>query len=164
MRQLSFIRDQHGTAAVEFALVLPVVIGLIIGTMEVGLVALVSNTLDNAVQSAARAVRVNETGAATTNAAFKTAICSGMFEAQATCLSKLSVSVRTFASFAAAQAAASDTPAAEFSKGVAGDIVLVKATYTWPFFMPFFTLGLQQSGPTNVLLDARTTFKNEPYS
>lgn len=162
MRTTSFTSHDGGATSVELALILPVVIGVIIGTLEVGLVGLVSNTLDNAVQTAARSIRVNEATAATTNGEFKTAVCNGMFEAQASCLSKLNVSVRTFANFASAQSAAGEAPAGEFAKGVAGDIVLVKATYNWPFFMPFFTLGFQQSGPTTVVLDARTTFKNEP--
>ena len=164
MRISSFTSDDGGAAAIEFAFVLPVVIGLITGTFEVGLVALASNTLDNSVQAAARTLRVNEPGAANTNSEFKTKICSRMFESQATCLSKLNVSVRTFAYFAQAKAAAGDTPAGEFAKGTAGDIVMVKATYTWPFFMPFFTLGFQQAGPGSVLIDQRTTFKNEPYT
>ena len=164
MRISSFTSDVGGAAAIEFAFVLPVVIGLITGTFELGLVALAANTLDNSVQAAARTLRVNETGAANTNSDFKTKICSGMFETQATCLSKLNVSVRTFADFAHARAAGGDAPAGEFSKGTAGDVVMVKATYSWPFFMPFFNLGFQPSGPGSVLLDERSTFKNEPYT
>ena len=158
-----FARDQAGATAIEFALVLPLLIGVLIGTLEVGLVGLVSNNLDNSVQSAARMIRVGDTGAPTSASAFKAKVCSGMFESQADCLAKLDISVRKFANFAGAQAAASDPAAGQFDQAGAGDIVLVKATYRWPFFMPFFSIGYQQAGATTVLLDARTTFKNEPF-
>jgi Flp pilus assembly protein TadG len=164
MRLSICVRDQAGSTAVEFALVLPLLIGVIIGTVETGLVGLVSNNLDNAVQTAARAIRVGAANAPTSASEFKTAVCNGMFEGQTACQAKLAVSVRKFASFAAAQAAASDAPGGEFDKGGASDVILVKATYQWPFFLPFFTLGAQQSGPTTLVLDARTTFKNEPFA
>jgi len=164
LSRADFGRDSSGATAVEFALVLPLLIGMLVGTVEIGLVGVVSNTLDNAVQKAARMVRVNQVGAPTDAASFKTAVCNSMFESQTSCQAKLAVSVRQFATFAAAQSAASDAPAGEFQPGTAGDIILVKATYQWPFFMPFFDLGIRQSGPMTLSLDARTTFKNEPYT
>lgn len=164
MRIRDFAIDRRGAAAIEFALVLPLLIGLMVGTVEIGLVGIVSNNLDNSVQSAARMIRTGEADAPATASGFKTQVCSGMFDSQASCLSKLAISVRTFPDFASAQTAAGDAPADQFNRGAAGDIVLVKATYQWPFFMPFFSVGFQQSGPTTIVLDARTTFKNEPYS
>lgn len=159
-----FAHDARGAAAVEFALVLPILIGMLVGTLEIGIVGLVSNTLDNAVHKAARMIRVNQTGAPTDAASFKTAVCNSMFESQSACQAKLAISVRKFATFADAQTAAGDAATGQFDAGTAGDIILVKATYQWPFFMPFFDLGFQQSGPTTLALDARTTFKNEPYT
>lgn len=163
MRTRRFADNEAGATAIEFALVLPLLIAVIVGTVEIGLVGLVSNTLDNSVQAAARMIRVGDAGAPTTASEFATKVCSGMFESQASCQAKLAVSVRKFPDFAHAQLAAADPPTGQFDKGSAGDIILVKATYQWPFFMPFFTLDFQQSGPTTVLLDARTTFKNEPF-
>lgn len=164
MRIRKFGVDRSGAAAIEFALVLPLLIGLMVGTVEIGLVGIVSNNLDNSLQSAARMIRTGEADAPTSSSAFATQVCSGMFDSRASCLSKIAISVRSFPDFASAQAAAGDAASGQFSPGAAGDIVLVKATYQWPFFMPFFNLGFQQSGPTTIALDARTTFKNEPYS
>ncbi|MFC3070074.1 TadE/TadG family type IV pilus assembly protein [Phenylobacterium soli] len=159
----AFASDRQGATAIEFALVLPLLIGIIVGTVEIGIVGLVSNTLDNSVQAASRKIRVGDTGAPTSASEFRDAVCSGMFEPRNSCLAKLNVSVRKFSNFASASAAAGDAPANQFDRGGEGDIILVKATYRWPFFMPFFTLDYQQSGAAAVLLDARTTFKNEPF-
>ncbi|HEV2531611.1 TadE/TadG family type IV pilus assembly protein [Phenylobacterium sp.] len=164
MRISRLAKDERGTAAIEFALLTPLLVGVIMGTVEIGLVGLVSNTLDNAVQSAARTIRTGESDAPTNATDFKTAVCNGMFESQTACGAKLAISVRKYTTFANANAAAGDAPAGEFDKGTAGDVILVKATYQWPFFMPFFNLGFQQSGPTTLVLDARTTFKNEPFT
>lgn len=164
MRIGKFRQDQRGAAAIEFALVLPLLIGLMAGTVEIGLVGIVSNNLDNAVQGAARKLRTGEADGATSASDFANQVCAGMFDSQASCLSKLAISVQKFGDFASAEAVANNAPAGQFDKGDAGDIVLVKATYQWPFFMPFFNLGFQQSGLTTIVLDARTTFKNEPFS
>lgn len=163
MRAGRMIEDQAGAAAIEFALVLPLLIAMIIGTVEIGLVGLVSNNLDNSLQAAARTIRVGDAGAPTTASEFESKVCSRMFESQASCRGRLAISVRRFADFAHAQAAAADPPAGQFDRGAAGDIILVKATYQWPFFVPFFTVGFQQSEPSTLVLDARTTFKNEPF-
>lgn len=164
MRYSPFLENTSGAAAVEMALVLPILIGLIMGTVEIGVVGLVSNNLDNSLQSAARMVRVGESDAPADAAAFKRQVCAHMLDAQSDCLAKLAISVRTFPDFASAEAAAGDAAADQFNAGGPGDIVLVKATYQWPFFMPFFDLGYRQAGPGSVLLDARTAFKNEPYA
>lgn len=164
MRCSPFLKNTSGAAAVEMALVLPIVIGLIMGTVEIGLVGLASNNLDNALQGAARMVRVGESDAPADADAFKRKVCARMFETEADCLARLAISVRTFPDFASAQTAADDTAAGQFDAGGPGQIVLVKATYPWPFFMPFFDLGYRPAGPASVLLDARTAFKNEPYA
>lgn len=163
VRRPQFISDERGAAAVELALVLPMLIGLLVGTFQIGLVGLVANNLDNTMQGVARKIRTGESDAPASAADFKTAICAGMFDSPGSCQARLSVSVRKFASFSAARSAAGDLPDNSFDPGTAGDVILVKATYQWPFFFPFFTIGYQQSGPMTVLLDSRTTFKNEPY-
>lgn len=164
MRYSPFLSDRRGAAAVEMALVLPLLIGLIMGAVEIGLVGLTSNTLDNALQHAARMVRVGESDAPASASDFKSQVCAEMFDARDSCLSRLMISVRKFPDFASAQAAAGDVATDQFDAGGPGDIVLVKATYQWPFFVPFFDVGFQQAGPMTILLDARTAFKNEPYA
>jgi Flp pilus assembly protein TadG len=54
-------KGRGGNAAVEFALILPVFISLIVGVMEVGRILWIQNTLQQAVEAAARCATVNAT-------------------------------------------------------------------------------------------------------
>ncbi len=49
-----FIRNRKGSAMMEFGLLTPVVVSFIIGAIELGMVYLVSNSLENAVLTASR--------------------------------------------------------------------------------------------------------------
>jgi Flp pilus assembly protein TadG len=61
-------RDRRGAAAVEMAMVMPAVLLLLLGTMEVGRMAWTKATLTYAVQEAARCGAVNTTLCPTTGA------------------------------------------------------------------------------------------------
>jgi Flp pilus assembly protein TadG len=60
-----WLRDRGGNAAVEFALVLPLFLTLIIGVMELGQILLKQNALQRAVEIAARCASVDKTNCAT---------------------------------------------------------------------------------------------------
>jgi hypothetical protein len=40
----------------------------------------------------------------------------------------------------------------------------VRATYRWPLILPMYAGNFQLAGPNEALLDARATFRNEPYA
>ena len=50
----SFARNDRGAAVVEFALVAPILISLLVGAMNIGLYFFAQNSVDNAVETAAR--------------------------------------------------------------------------------------------------------------
>ena len=164
MRLRALWRSERGATAIEFALVAPCVIILLLSIVEVGVLSFVAACLDNAVASAARTVRTGQTDGPNTAQAFETSICGMMPEGLEACRGKLTISVRQFASFANVTSAANAPPGGEFSRGAAGDIMLVKATYRWPLLTPFMSRLYQPAGAGEVLLDARLTFRNEPYS
>jgi Flp pilus assembly protein TadG len=56
-----FARDDRGAAAIEYAFVLPALLGLAIGVMDLGRLVWTQVTLDRAVQAAARCAAVNAT-------------------------------------------------------------------------------------------------------
>lgn len=67
-------RDQRGVAAVEFALVLPILLLILFGIIQFGFIFVVQNSMQNAVREGARAMAVStETGQALRNVGEDTA-------------------------------------------------------------------------------------------
>ena len=156
----SFTEDDGG-AAIEFGLIAPMLIALMIATIQVGYLGMMSNNLDTAVTVAARKIR---TGAAPADVAgFTDAICATMVDSADLCRSRLRIAVQKAANFAGASALADAEPTGQYDAGDAGDIILVRATYRAPLMAPLYTGGFQRVGTNEALLDARTAFRNEPY-
>lgn len=65
MRLLSFGRDEHGGSVVEFALVLPIFLMLLLGTIHAALLMFAVSSLHYAVEEAARCSAVNAVDCAT---------------------------------------------------------------------------------------------------
>jgi Flp pilus assembly protein TadG len=148
----------------EFALLAPMLIALLFGTVEIGVMEMMSTNLDAAVLVAARMIRTGDANRATTASGFVSQVCANMSDSLANCTARLAVSVSTFSSFASVQQAATSAPDGSFNGGGPGDIILVKATYAWPLILPFYSGGFQSQGPTKAILSTSTTFKNEPYA
>lgn len=157
-------RDEGAATAIEFALVLPVLVLVLLSIIEVGVLGFVSNNLDDAVGSAARAIRTGQSDGPSSAAEFKSLVCTRMADPAAACADKLTISVEKYADFTTMAAAADAPPNGSFDKGQAGDIILVKANYRWPLLTPFVGQVFHHTGPTEVQLDGRAAFKNEPYS
>lgn len=69
LRPIAFIRGNHGAAAVEFALVLPALAGLLVGGLYTGLLVYSATGLQHAVEQAARCYSVNATQCGSSSAA-----------------------------------------------------------------------------------------------
>ena len=68
--------DETGSPAIEFALVFPIFIGVVLATLQAGSIFLVKAFFELAAEEAARIVLTNQTDASTFTAAdFKTAVC-----------------------------------------------------------------------------------------
>ena len=161
-----FARARRGAVTVEFAFVSIPFLLLVFAIIELGLVFLVSLTLENAVYDVGRTIRTGEVQTAGRSAAtFKSAICTEMSWLGSACSSALSVDVRTFAGFSASGAALNtakpNTPC--WDPGGPGSIVLVRAYYNWPLVTPLLQTGLQTSNGKR-MVTAAAAFANEPYS
>ena len=161
-----FARARRGAVTVEFAFVSIPFLLLVFAIIELGLVFLVSLTLENAVYDVGRTIRTGEVQTAGRSAAtFKSAICTEMSLLGSACSSALSVDVRTFAGFSASGAALNtakpNTPC--WDPGGPGSIVLVRAYYNWPLVTPLLQTGLQTSNGKR-MVTAAAAFANEPYS
>ncbi len=167
----SFLRARGGAAAVEMALVATPFFLLLFGILELGLVFLMSSTLENATAAAARTIRTGElqSGAAPTAAAFKSAICNNFAFMQSDCASNLYVDVQTFSTFSSVTAPQPvkngnfDPSVLQFSPGGPQSIVLVRAYYQWTMFTPLMSQAVQQLNGGKMLLTSTATFRNEPY-
>ena len=145
---------------------------LLFGIVEVGMIFLISASLESGMDIAARTIRTGQfqTGAAPTAAAFKTTICNTFGWFQADCTAHLSVDVRTYSTFASVTApqpvsnGVFNAAALTFTPGNANDIVVVRAYYQWTLIAPFFNQALQQLNGGVALLTATAAFRNEPYS
>jgi Flp pilus assembly protein TadG len=166
------IRSERGAAAVEMALVATPFFMLLFGIIEVGMVFLISASLENGMDIAARTIRTGQfqTGATPTAAAFKTTICNTFGWFQADCTANLYVDVRTFSTFSSITApqpvsnGSFNTSALTFSPGGPNDIVVVRAYYQWPLIAPFFDAAMQQLNGGVAVLTSTFAFRNEPYS
>ena len=169
-----FLRARRGATAIEFAIIATPFFVLLFGIIELGMVFMVSLTLQNATDNAARKIRTGafQTGGSAAKADFKTLVCSSMSWLSAPCSSKLTVAVQTFANFTAAgtsgpAAAATFNPNNTcFTTGQPGDIVLVRAYNQWDVFTPLLDASLVNmgAGSGKRLISAATSFRNEPYS
>src|SRR5689334_11894402 len=121
------LADERGATAVEFAFIAPVLVGIIFATLEMGVLGLISNSFDNAVVAAARSIRTGQSDGPTSASAFEDRVCGRMPGDLSECRSRLTVSVRKFATFSALAAGAGSAPDGTFDKGLASDIILVKA-------------------------------------
>ena len=164
--------DKSGATAVEFAIVVTPLIFMLFSILELAAVFLVTATLDNATNDAARAIRTGATqtsggGSATT---LRDSICAKLGWLQSTCAANLTVDVRTYSQFSN-QAAPSpvtntntfDPKVLAYSAGSQGDIVLVRAFYQWQLITPYLYGGLQKLSGGKDLIIATATFRNEPY-
>lgn len=173
-----FGAHRRGSTAVEFAFVALPFLTLLFAVLELGMVFLVSTTLQNAADSASRKIRTGELqSSGGTPQTFKAAICADMAWLGSDCSSNLAVDVRTYTNFdsMATQNAAGNWVLAgptvtngvvqdgSWDTGDAEEIVLVRAYYTWTLFTPLLNSGLATIGNNKRLISTTVTFRNEPW-
>ena len=166
------IRSERGAAAVEMALVATPFVMLLFGIVEIAMIFMISASLENGMDIAARTIRTGQfqTGGTATAAAFKTTICNTFGWFQSDCTNNLSVDVRTYSTFASVTApqpvsnGVFNSGALTFQPGSANDIVVVRAYYKWTLLAPMFNQAFQQLNGGVALLTTTAAFRNEPYN
>jgi Flp pilus assembly protein TadG len=168
---LRFGRTRDGATAVEFALVAPIFIGLLISVLETGMFFFAQNVLQAAAVQAGRLIL---TGQAQTNGLTETKFASDVcpsIQALFNC-KNLMVDVENYASFIGANVA---TPTLTFntqgqvtnnwgySPGTPGEIVVVRLMYQWPIITGPFSLILPNLSNGTSLIMGVTAFRVEPY-
>jgi Flp pilus assembly protein TadG len=157
----AFRGDESGAAAIEYAIIAPVLFFALLSLIEIGVLGMMTSGLDNAVIDASRRIRTGRSDAASSASAFEDQVCGRL--PLTSCRDRLVVSVQKFSGFATAGAAVAAAPQGQFDKGGPSDIILVKADYKWPLITPFLATAYHRSGPMDVTVSARFAFKNEPF-
>jgi Flp pilus assembly protein TadG len=174
MNFLTLLKNRAGSAAVEFALVLPPFLALMFSTFEVGWFYFANSQVDAATVEASRFIR---TGQAQKQGfdkqAFFDAVCPSL-EIFGDCEDRLTVEVQTFASFAdlAADTAPvtcrnddpQDVLAIPYQPGLDNQIVRLRLCLIYDTINPTIGINVSDAAGGKRRLFGSYLFRNEPFS
>lgn len=173
-----WLRNERGSAAIEFAIVAVPFFMFVLGVLGIGLYFFTSNALEHGVESAARKIRTGEAQKTSlTVGAFKELVCADAGK-YIDC-NKLRVVLQNGSSWSeiAPQACLDDNNNIVSSTGSASEavskytgaesqVVLVTLCYQWDLAKTFgfLNLGTNSDGSGAAVLQSATAFRTEPYS
>ncbi|HEY6579095.1 MAG TPA: TadE/TadG family type IV pilus assembly protein [Rhizomicrobium sp.] len=167
-------RARSGSAAIEFAIIAPVLALFLFGIMETGAIFFAQSTLQNAADDAARLVRTGQAqNENMTRTQYVAQICGEMagLIGASSCNANLQVDMQSFTDFTAAnynnvlnKNGSLNKTQMQYLAGSACDVVLVRAFYPWTIMTPMLAPLLQDMPAGQYLLAAAEAFRNEPYS
>jgi Flp pilus assembly protein TadG len=161
LRTLS--RNESGVTGLEFAMIGPIFLLLILAVLENGLTLWTQSVLDNAVRDAARLSLTGQSQNGGTS--FVTQLCnevSGLMRC-----ANLKYRIQTGATFASMSTTINSsltgfsTYPTAVTGGTAGQDVLVQVVYTRTYIVPWVGKIMSSSDQTQLLSTA--AFQNEPY-
>ena len=170
---LAFTADIGATTAVEFALVAPLVIALILGAIQIAVIYLAQTELENAAEQAARIVRTKAPASAlASQTSFKNAVC-GDLAALFTC-SDVMVDLQKETVCANASDRLTMTPPTltynssgqvtntwNYDPGSSGTLEILRVMYQWPIFAGPLGLVFSDLANGTLLLSSTQVFQNE---
>jgi len=181
-RLFRFGRNKSGAAAIEFAIVAPIFLGLMFSTFEVGWFYFTNSTLDSATSKAARLVRTGQvqgwgTAEGVSNdddrfAKLYDSVCN-VVKVWGDCTDRMTFEVQTFPTFDAlaadttaptcADAPAADISAIPFVPGAELEIVRVRICLIYNTINPAIGVNLSEGSSHQKHLISMLIFRNEPY-
>jgi Flp pilus assembly protein TadG len=166
--------DRRASAAIEFALIAPILFIFLMGIIETGVIFLAQFTLQGAVNDVAREIRTGQiTPANTSVSAFRQKVCDriGPFLG---CDSNLQIDVEASTNGFAGVAYQNPVTAGNTLDPSLNNtwptsisycsVVLVRAFYTWHVFTPFLSPFLSNLSGDVHLISVASAFRNEPYN
>jgi Flp pilus assembly protein TadG len=177
------LSDSRGATLIEFALIAPAFIALLLAIIETSLVFFGQEALETAAELAGRQLMTGQVQQSTTAgviplttvsnntaAHFKSIACQQLY-AFMSC-SNLLVDVQTYASFSAVSTAtptitydaSGNATNLQYNTGASGSIVVVRLMYNWSLPSGPLNFTVNDPGSNKKLLIATTVMKTEPYS
>ncbi len=158
-----------GNAMIEFAIVGPAFLLLLIGIFETAAISFVTAHIETTVQDSGRQIRTGAVQAAADPlATFETLLCDQL-EPIVTCDARLIIDVRPLPGFDVAGSPpffdANGNPQNNiFDPGAAGDVILVRVAYNWQISTPLLGAMFGEFGSTRKILSGAAAFRNEPFN
>lgn len=170
MRIFSNLKNQTGTAAVEFALIGPIFFALLFSMIETGWLMTRMVMLDQAVAESSRLIY---TGKAPTKEALETAICEEAL-VFSDCINNIHVEATTITDFGSLPDHAADcvdtkdsayNPSTTYSSGSGSEIVFLRVCVTTDILIPGIGIGLSmpKTSTGRYQMVTSTAFMNEPF-
>ena len=163
--------DETGSPAVEFALVFPIFIGVVLATLQAGTIFLVKAFFKSSAEQAARVVLTNQTTSLTA-AQFQTEICNQLtalfdcgqvtveLEPLPAGTTNLSALLPTFDS--KGNVVGAPTVDVGANAGAAGTDMLLVVMYPWPVYGGPLGLNFANLGNGKMLMTSTQVFRIEP--
>jgi Flp pilus assembly protein TadG len=158
------IRETRSIAAVEFALIGPVLFFFLLSIMLLGIAQFWQLTLDDAVRNAARQVSIGATVSTgvQTGPGFVTAVCSEFGLAAPNCTGSLQYAIQGAPTFtgsggitpATLNAAGQLSQISTFSGVAVSEPVLIQAAYPLPISIPLVPMSLVTLNGTSAIISA----------
>lgn len=164
--------SRSGSAAIEFAMVAPVLFLFLFGIIETGVLFFASATLQNATDDTARLIRTGQISGTLTASTLKSYICneiSGLIAA-GSCTANLQVDLRAYSNFSGASYpsltkadGSLDTTKLAVQSSGSCQVVLMRSFYPWSIMTPLIAPLLQNMPNGKFLLASAAAFRSEPY-
>lgn len=162
--------DTSGSALMEYALLVPIYLGLMVAILQTGLIYIAQQGLETATQNAGRLIMTGQAQKAGYSASqFKTAACNSL-PPFLSC-SNLYIDVQTVGSYSSASltpptityASGNVTNTFAYTPGTGGSIVVMRVMYMWPIAASPIGFNYSNQPGNKRMLNATTVFKTEYY-
>jgi Flp pilus assembly protein TadG len=166
-----FARDERGSTAIEFVMLIFPFILMMFAIIETGLSFATQQVMSNATDDLARSLRVGDIRPEdVTVAGVHDAICDQISFMVAAGCPGLSIDLKTYATFGAVPLAIPKTVSGDLNiagfaatPGGTSSRNQIRVFYTWPVYLNFMRKYLAELPGGNTLLYATLTWQNEPY-
>ena len=163
--------DETGTPAVEFAMVFPIFLGIVLATLQAATINLVKAFFESTAEQAARTVLTNQVGSLTASQ-FQTEICkdlTALFDCSEVTveLEPLPAGTTNLASLlptfdATGKVVGSPTVDVGVNAAVPGTDMLLVVMYPWPVYGGPLGLNFANLGNGKMLMTSTQVFRIEP--